>query len=38
VHAGGGEVTVKGATESVHRILDVTGFSRLPAVNVEACA
>jgi anti-sigma B factor antagonist len=38
VYAGGGEVTVRGATDSVHRILEVTGFSRLPAVNVEACA
>ena len=38
VHAGGGEVTVREATESVHRILDVTGFARLPAVHVEARA
>jgi anti-anti-sigma factor len=36
VHAGGGEVFVQAASESVHRILEITGFARMPAVHVQA--
>ena len=36
VHAKDGEVTIRRATDSVDRILEVTGFARMPAVHVEA--
>ena len=35
VHAHDGEVTISHATESVQRILEVTGFARMPAVHID---